>query len=775
MEFNRRTFLKQTGWTLLSLGLSEAVFSCFNSNIRRYQQALAQTTNRKLALLVGINSYGQNQSLSGCLTDVELQRELLIHRFGFSDRDILILTEQQATRENIETAFSEHLNQQAKADDIVVFHYSGYGNRVKIHQSSTPEKLKNLDSEASSYKLANILMPVDGISTTPKLESHQLLEDTLMLLARSLPTDKLTTILDTSYFNRGKLLQGNLRLRSWTTIAEEINPEELAFSEKLRFNLASRKSLVRVPLTLRSNSFTPKEIVLSATEKGGIATEASWDGFNAGLFTYALTQYLWQVTPASKIQIAIARSAETVELITEKKQKPILQGNTKPLFTYYSLPESPVGAEGVVTKIDSKGLVRLRLTGLPLNLLRHYGNNSRFDFVNSLEQLGSNATLQIQSREGLTAKAQLISSNDRASLNGTSNANVGVVNSSTLPKVGDLVREKVRILPIDLGLTIALDPNLTRIEKVDATSAFSTLDLVDEVVDAGTQAADCLIGCIPKISSTENKTGYGLLSVGGKAIANTVGTDNEAVKSAIARLIPQFKILLANKICRLTVNEGSSLLPVNIILESLPNKNSRKIIDRKSQALIQKTTTRSVAKSITSVVEPNLYLPSIASDSLLQFKVENLSDRSIYLMLFSFDRDNKTFVFYSPTLENNLDTNSNSRPIAIASQTTSLFPHPTNSLPWTASSSSGFVEIYAICSIAPFDKTIAVLSTQQNFKQDREQIVDLLNPLEVSHALLADLHTASMSIDEQLDSSSSVYALNTQAWATLNFAYELVN
>ena len=143
-------------------------------------------------------------------------------------------------------------------------------------------------------------------------------------------------------------------------------------------------------------------------------------------------------------------------------------------------------------------------------------------------------------------------------------------------------------------------------------------------------------------------------------------------------------------------------------------------------------------------------------------------------MLFSFDRDNKTLIFYSPTLNNNFDSQSNSQPIAIAPQTTSLFPHPTNSLPWTGSASNGFAEVYTICSIAPFDKTLAVLSTQQNFQQDREQIVDLLNPLEVSQALLADLHTASISFDQQLESNSSMYALNTEAWATLSFAYELV-
>ncbi|NJP22544.1 MAG: caspase family protein [Hydrococcus sp. CRU_1_1] len=53
-----------------------------------YRRTLAQTTNRKLALLVGIDRYPQNRQLNGCVTDVELQRELLIARFGFKPQDI---------------------------------------------------------------------------------------------------------------------------------------------------------------------------------------------------------------------------------------------------------------------------------------------------------------------------------------------------------------------------------------------------------------------------------------------------------------------------------------------------------------------------------------------------------------------------------------------------------------------------------------------------------------------------------------------------------------
>src|SRR4028119_996217 len=73
--------------------------------------------------------------LHGCVTAVDLQREPLIYRFGFVPSDILTLTDAQATRDNIETAFVTHLSEQAKPGDVVVFHFSGCGSRVSVGES----------------------------------------------------------------------------------------------------------------------------------------------------------------------------------------------------------------------------------------------------------------------------------------------------------------------------------------------------------------------------------------------------------------------------------------------------------------------------------------------------------------------------------------------------------------------------------------------------------------------------------------------------------------
>ena len=110
----RRHFLQFLGAALATLGLDPVLF---HRRAQRHRQVLAQSTSRKLALLVGINSYSK-QPLNGCVNDIYLQQELLIHRFGFNPKDIYILEDQQATRDGILTAFEEYLIKQAKPGDV---------------------------------------------------------------------------------------------------------------------------------------------------------------------------------------------------------------------------------------------------------------------------------------------------------------------------------------------------------------------------------------------------------------------------------------------------------------------------------------------------------------------------------------------------------------------------------------------------------------------------------------------------------------------------------
>jgi hypothetical protein len=92
----RRNFLHFAGTALATLGLSQTDFLRQADHVGR---VLAQGTPRKLALLVGINHYPEAVgSLNGCLTDVRLQKHLLIHRFGFNPADVIEISDDVATK-----------------------------------------------------------------------------------------------------------------------------------------------------------------------------------------------------------------------------------------------------------------------------------------------------------------------------------------------------------------------------------------------------------------------------------------------------------------------------------------------------------------------------------------------------------------------------------------------------------------------------------------------------------------------------------------------------
>ncbi|MGC1247814.1 MAG: caspase family protein [Spirulinaceae cyanobacterium] len=753
---DRRTFLQRTAKAILSLGAAQGLLPWGKSSlaaplIDRYLQTLAQPSARKLALLVGINQYPRGQNLMGCLTDVELQRELLIHRFGFLPEDILILKDKQATREDIETAFIEHLTGQAQSDDVVVFHFSGYGSQVDI---------------PGTEGFANSLIPVDGsLQTKGSPVVNELLEDTLILLAQSLATKKVTMVLDTSYVNTGKDFQGNLKLRSYPKLpAKKSSPEELAFQEKLllKINTGGKKIDPRTKSQLVGSWLT-------AAGANQIAVEGKWDGFSAGLFTYALTQYLWQVTPPSSVQISLKRVNKTVEQVMGKQQQPRLAGDKlkQALLAYYLLPAQPVGAEGVVVGVEDAGKsAQVKLCGLPPLLLDNYGLNSRFLLLNPSEQPSVSKTtqLQLRSREGLTAKARLVDKTAQEDYQITS---------------GQLVQELIRILPRNLTLTVAFTQELERIERVDATSAFANLDAVSSLATLGEQKVDCLFGrfaeSIPhdesKILSGNSQGGYGLYTISGLPIPNTEGIAYEAIKPAVNRLAFKLESLLAAKFWHLSANEGSSRLGIKAILEK---------VDEGTKEVTPLTTLETLRLSSPSLRQietgTSQEIPAIAANSQIQFRIKNTSNQPIYAILVGIDSAGNAIAFSSPQPYNQEQGNSQNerllQNVLVASGETLALPNLA-AVKMKARGPAGVAKIQLIASYSPFQATLEAINSTQRLKME-EEVVYLEKPLAVAKAILEDLHQGSAVDSEVTGSAADVYALDVKTWASLSFVYQIV-
>ena len=754
MGLDRRTFLQRVGLTLFTWGATEVGISSFTdrtplTKLNNYRQTLAQSTSRKLALLVGIDRYPNQDHLAGCNTDLELQRELLIHRFGFNPQDIMVLSDRQATRENIETAFIEHLSQQAKPDDVVVFHFSGYGNQIEMPLSSEGQAVKN--SDGSAYRLVNSLVPADGLSSKKTLLSNSILEETLLVLAQSLSTAKCTFVLDTSFSNALSSKHGSLKIRSLDRHAEAVSSQESAFLAQLKEDLASKglkpsKRLLSLP-----------GVVLSAAGKNQIAVEKQWDNFSAGLFTQALTQHLWHITPSNKIQVALVRTAETVEQVMGRQQQPTLNSPDKLAIAYYFATSDAPRATGIVSQLGNNGNVEVKLLGLPGNILDLYGVNSYLSLLSAVDV----PQLQIKSKAGMTAKAQLLSPLNL--------------------EVGQSVCESIRMLKRDLNLKLALDVDLQRIERVDATSALANIPAIASSVVAPEQNADCLLGKVAPAPAPESATNsetetptysYGLYTAGGNLIGKTTGIAEEAVKVAIERLQPQFNNLLAAKWLALTNNEFSSGLKVSASITTGEKKQASSW--QKSTFDVAASTKKQTLFNNTALANSTNSLPVLPKGTEIKLTLSNLGDRQLYALIIGSDPDCEVYALYTPAKVNKEEVEVQLENIELPPQSEVTIPASQNSWQWKVPETAGINTLYAILSVRPFTETLKAFATQRNFQLDRQQILNVTNPVAVASSLMQDLHNAS-SVASELLPGEDVYALNVNSWVSLNFVYDVTN
>lgn len=82
------------------------------------------------ALLVGINDYKGVKDLRGCINDVTNMRNILRTYLGFTNKEIRVLTDKRATKENIIHRL-KYMVAGAKNGDYLVFHFSGHGSQIR--------------------------------------------------------------------------------------------------------------------------------------------------------------------------------------------------------------------------------------------------------------------------------------------------------------------------------------------------------------------------------------------------------------------------------------------------------------------------------------------------------------------------------------------------------------------------------------------------------------------------------------------------------------------
>ena len=230
------------------------------------QEGMSEPVRR--ALLIGIGKYEVLPRLPGTKNDIELVKQVLLTRYGFTEEHMRIVKDEAATREGVLAALHQ-LVQEAGPNDVVYIHYSGHGSQVK-----------DLSGDEAGDQLDETIVPQDGRTTgVPDITDDELEE-----ILSNLKTQSAVVVLDSCH--SGTATRGlEIRVRA-------VSPD-------------SRVALYKQP-AVRSRAIVPlrmnRYILMSGAASNEEALDGPVDGKYHGFFTHSLFKSLQSASPDASTQ-----------------------------------------------------------------------------------------------------------------------------------------------------------------------------------------------------------------------------------------------------------------------------------------------------------------------------------------------------------------------------------------------------------------------------------------------------------------------------------------
>lgn len=236
----------------------------------------------KKAFCVGINDYpGEENDLNGCVNDADDWASLLVEHFDFPRSEVRVITDSEATKENMISGIKDLLSG-AQSGDVLVFTNSSHGSYIA-------------DRDRDEPKYDEILCPYDIMDSV-------LTDDELRELFADLPDGVGLTVISDSCFSG--------------TVTRAIPSRQVPDDRRVRFlNPTVRGDEVLAPAelnTARSKRLEKypesgmKEILLSGASDRQYATDAIIEGDYHGAMTYfaiqAIRQANYRITYAELIE-----------------------------------------------------------------------------------------------------------------------------------------------------------------------------------------------------------------------------------------------------------------------------------------------------------------------------------------------------------------------------------------------------------------------------------------------------------------------------------------
>lgn len=252
----------------------------------------------KYALLIGIGDYRISglTSLYGPANDLPLIKNVLLEKFQFQKKNIILLRDDRATHTGLQKAFS-WLSQQVKSGDFVYIHYCGHGSRV-------------LDKDGDEYPglFDQTWVPYGSRSSEMEgKDQYDIIDDELYLWLT--PIFKITehVVFVSDSCHSGSVTRGNI-LTARTVPVDR------------RIYYASSK------LKISGGKYYKGVILIGASQDDGLAFEASINGKIHGLFSWYWTSALRQAH-RQETWSDLFKRAELKVLSYFGLQKPQFQGD----------------------------------------------------------------------------------------------------------------------------------------------------------------------------------------------------------------------------------------------------------------------------------------------------------------------------------------------------------------------------------------------------------------------------------------------------------------
>ncbi|MEM9120696.1 MAG: caspase family protein [Cyanobacteria bacterium P01_F01_bin.56] len=709
-RLRRRHVLQLAGASLGVIGLNRLDFM---RQGHLFNRALAETTGRKYALLVGINQYPNAiGNLSGCLNDVRLQYELLVHRYGFQPEDIVIVAEATLdlpakaiitppTRQAIIDAWRGHLGQ-AQPGDIVIFHYSGHGTfATEPNPISYPDELDiNVGPlEAAPYDnfdgKTGAIVPFDVFNDVNPGEANLILGSTLFLLSYGLKTDNVTIVLDSCFSGGG--VRGNLVYRAILETDDgkpiQASRVELDFQTALMAELGLSPSEAQ-NLRQRGNA---KGVAMSASLANQLSAETTIAGFRSGIFTYLLTRYLWQ----SRSDRALEDVFLDLSRITKSESDKLGGSGQNPIYfvppgstldnqpPYLLTPQAPA-ADAVVRDVKPDQTVEFWLGGMTPRGLEDA--ESIFEVI---DKQGN-----VLGRVRQTHRSQLWG--------------YGQPMGGVLVRPGMLMREQIRGIPADFSLRVGLHESLGD-DKALARQVLAEYDRVIVVEVDGQTDSDYLLGRFKsgalrasELQGQGNRTdiqaletnSIGLFTKALIPLPTTFGNQSEEMEAALERLATRFRLLLASQALKAILSTNTSDLKLSVEVASYQRGGVGVVQSRGREASLR-------SQVVQLQVGEEMYL-----------RVTNNESRSLYVAVIAAGRDGNMHVYHpsyweAPELEAELSSGDNI-----------VIPKRDDNFCLPVSSPAGFFEVLVIASTEQLRDTLRSLKriSDRSFGSRGQQI-----------------------------------------------------